>query len=53
MTPRVIDELTPWEFDACVNGWNACHGGAPAIEAPSDEDFEALKEQDAQRALLN
>jgi hypothetical protein len=36
--------MTPFEFIACLDGWNRAHGGKK-IEPPSEEEYdEAIRE---------
>jgi hypothetical protein len=37
-----------WQFAACVDGWNKAHGGEPKLEAPSDDEFDAMIEASAE-----
>jgi hypothetical protein len=41
-TPREIDDLSLWEFGACVSGWSKANGGESKPAAPSDEEHDAL-----------
>ncbi len=35
--------MTPWEFEACVAGYNAAHGSHKSkATAMSDDDYDAL-----------
>ena len=34
-----------------VDGWNKVHGGEPKPEPPSDEEFDAMVEQSAEREV--
>lgn len=36
-TPRQVDDMSLWEFRACVRGYNAAQGGDPLAEPMSDE----------------
>lgn len=38
-SPRDVDDMSLWQFFACLDGWNAAHGGEK--KAMSDAEFEA------------
>jgi hypothetical protein len=43
-TPAQINEMSLWEYAACIDGWNRGHGDGKSIVAPpTDEQFEAAK----------
>lgn len=40
-SPREVDAMSLWQFIACVDGWNAAHGGDDGGDGPpSAEEFE-------------
>jgi len=36
--------MTLWQFAACIDGWNRAHQPEDKLEPPSDEEFDAMKE---------
>ena len=40
-SPRQVDEMTPWELLACMDGYNHANGVKPKDEPPTDEEFAA------------
>jgi len=36
-TPRQVDEMTLWEFDACVEGYAAAHKSGEDAPPPMDD----------------
>lgn len=42
LKPREVDQLTPWEFSQCVDGWNLAHGAEPEVKAPKPEELDDL-----------
>ncbi len=36
-TPRDVDRMTVWEFNACLKGWKAANGIKPKGREISDE----------------
>lgn len=38
--PREVDSMSLWQFFACLDGWNAAHGGDQNKEM-SDAEFQA------------
>jgi hypothetical protein len=43
-TPAQVNDMSLWEFTACVDGWNRAHGDNKP-EPPSDEEYDALLAQ--------
>lgn len=39
-TPREVDELTFWEFAACIDGYNRANGADEMPEPMSGEEFD-------------
>lgn len=39
LSPRQIDEMTPWEFTACSDAWVQAHGGKKKGPGMSDDDL--------------
>lgn len=39
LSPRAVDNLSLWEFSACVAGWNRSQGAAESAPL-SDDEFE-------------
>lgn len=37
-----MDDLSPWEFAAAVNGWSKANGGDSKPPAPTDEEHDEL-----------
>jgi hypothetical protein len=40
--PKHIDEMTLWEFSACVDGWSLSKGIKKPGKAISDKQYDAL-----------
>ncbi len=40
--PKQIDELTLWEFSACVDGWSLSKGLKKPGKPISDKEYDAL-----------
>lgn len=40
-TPREVDCMTHWELLACADGFKRAHGVRPALQPPTDEEFDA------------
>lgn len=40
-TPRDIDTMSPWEFSACVAGWNKANGDGKPVP-PTPEEFDEI-----------
>lgn len=38
-TPRQVDEMSLWQFSACVDGFNTANGAEATVDAPSPEEF--------------
>lgn len=41
-SPAEVGEMSPWQFSACVEAWNAANGGEPALPPPTDEEHDYL-----------
>lgn len=40
-TPREVDDLTLWEFEACVNGYRQAHSSKEETPPAMDDDTAA------------
>ncbi|MCX5478449.1 hypothetical protein OSH08_05505 [Kaistia geumhonensis] len=38
-TPRDVDDMSFWEFAACVDGFNTANGAEPDVEPPTAEEY--------------
>lgn len=39
-TPQQANEMTLWEWQCVVNGWNKANSTEPEISYPTDAEFE-------------
>jgi hypothetical protein len=42
LSPRQIDEMTPWEFTACSDAWVHAHGGKRKGKGMDEDDLAEL-----------
>lgn len=52
-SPREVDEMDFWEFQACVDAFARANGNEPTIKAPTDEEFYAATGQSPDDDLYN
>lgn len=41
-SPAQVDDMSLWQFAACVNGWAKANGAETPAKPPSNEEHDAL-----------
>lgn len=45
-SPAQVDQMSMWEFIACVEGWNKAHGSSKPAPPSEDEFDDSMKRAD-------